>query len=91
MDSGPRDHHLALSNKRPRESSLSQPQNTNGTLGSLSTYVAPFSALFDLWNFDYFSFDIPCIVPKLYAVSYLCISQLGRDPNKNCLPIWSDG
>ncbi|KAK9935659.1 hypothetical protein M0R45_022750 [Rubus argutus] len=29
MDSGPRDHHLALSNKRPRESSLSQPQNTN--------------------------------------------------------------
>ncbi|PRQ41329.1 putative UBX domain-containing protein 2/7 [Rosa chinensis] len=29
MDSGPRDHHLALSNKRPRESSLPQPQNTN--------------------------------------------------------------
>ncbi|XP_050375421.1 plant UBX domain-containing protein 7 [Argentina anserina] len=29
MDSGPRDHHLALSNKRPRESSLPQPQNKN--------------------------------------------------------------
>lgn len=29
-----------------------------------------------------FSFDIPCIVPKLYAVSYLCISSWGEAQTK---------
>ncbi|PON82187.1 UBX domain-containing protein [Trema orientale] len=30
MDGGPKDHHVTLSHKRPRESSLAQPQKTKG-------------------------------------------------------------
>lgn len=30
MDGGPKDHHVSLSHKRPRESSLAQPQKTKG-------------------------------------------------------------
>ena len=30
MEGGPRDHHVTLSHKRPRESSSNQPQKTKG-------------------------------------------------------------